>query len=120
MKIGKIRELDATEIAKQRLEADEQIFRLRLQVGMGQVDGLKKYRALRKARARMLTVLRERELGASPAAPAVAAEAAPVKAAVKKPAAKKTAAPKKAAPKKAAAARPAAKKKAAAKPKGSK
>jgi len=29
---------------------------------MGQADGLKKTRALRKERARMLTVLREREL----------------------------------------------------------
>ena len=29
---------------------------------MGQMDGLKKVRAMRKDRARMLTVLREREL----------------------------------------------------------
>jgi large subunit ribosomal protein L29 len=112
MKIGKIRELDATEISKQRLDADEQIFRLRLQVGMGQVDGLKKYRALRKARARMLTVLGERELGVSPGvAAAPAAEAAPVK----KTAANK-AAPKAAkAPARKAAAKPAAKKKTASK-----
>jgi large subunit ribosomal protein L29 len=67
MKIEKIRELDAAGIQKQRLEAGEQLFRLRLQMGMGQTEGLKKYRGLRKDRARMLTVLRERELGAAPA-----------------------------------------------------
>jgi large subunit ribosomal protein L29 len=38
------------------------MFRLRFQMSMGQMDGLKKTRALRKERARMLTVLREREL----------------------------------------------------------
>jgi large subunit ribosomal protein L29 len=113
MKIGKIRELDAAEIAKQRLEADEQIFRLRLQVRTGQTDGLKKYRALRKARARMLTVLRERELGASPAsAAAPAAEVQPArKAGAKKPGPKSATAAK-APVKKKAAAKPAAKKKA--------
>ena len=33
--------------------------------GMGQADGLKKYRALRKDRARMMTIQRERALAAS-------------------------------------------------------
>ena len=36
-------------------------------MSMGQTDGLKKLRSLRKERARMLTVQRERELGASTA-----------------------------------------------------
>ena len=40
----------------------EQVYRLRLQILMGQTAGLKKYRALRKDKARVLTVLREREL----------------------------------------------------------
>ena len=43
-------------------EIAEQMFRLRFQMSMGQTDGLKKLRTLRKERARMLTVLREREL----------------------------------------------------------
>jgi large subunit ribosomal protein L29 len=43
---------------------DEQMFRLRFQMSMGQMDGLKKLRAMRKDRARMLTILRERELAA--------------------------------------------------------
>ena len=65
MKPSKIRELDANEIAAQIKEQQEQAFRLRLQLGMGQADGLKKYRALRKDRARLLTITRERELGSA-------------------------------------------------------
>ena len=65
MKASKIRELDANEVAVQLKEQEEQAFRLRLQLGMGQADGLKKYRALRKDRARMLTIARERELAAA-------------------------------------------------------
>ena len=44
---------------------DEQLFRLRFQMGMGQTDGLKKYREVRKDKARLLTVKRERELAAA-------------------------------------------------------
>ncbi|MBK7926107.1 MAG: 50S ribosomal protein L29 [Bryobacterales bacterium] len=65
MKASKIRELDTNEVAAQLKEQEEQAFRLRLQLGMGQADGLKKYRALRKDRARMLTIQRERALAAS-------------------------------------------------------
>jgi large subunit ribosomal protein L29 len=64
MKAEKVRELDNTELRNQLRQMEEQIFRLRLQVGMGQSVALKKYRALRKDRARVLTVLRERELAA--------------------------------------------------------
>ena len=35
---------------------------MRFQMAMGQTDGLKKLRNIRKDRARMLTVLRDREL----------------------------------------------------------
>jgi len=88
------RGLDAAEVAKELRESAEQMFRLRFQLVMGQTDGLKKLRALRKERARILTVQRERELaaaeGAKPVAPAKAAPAK--KAAVKKVAVKKTAA----------------------------
>jgi len=64
MKADKVRELDNTELSNQLRQMEEQIFRLRLQVGMGQSVALKKYRQLRKDRARILTVLRERELAA--------------------------------------------------------
>jgi large subunit ribosomal protein L29 len=62
MKADKVRELDNTELNKNVQEAREQMFRLRFQMAMGQTDGLKKLRTLRKDRARMLTVLRDREL----------------------------------------------------------
>ena len=65
MKADKIRELDNTDLQTQEHEAREQMFRLRFQLTMGQTDGLKKLRALRKDRARMLTTLRERELNPS-------------------------------------------------------
>jgi large subunit ribosomal protein L29 len=63
MKAEKIRGIDAADIQRQVQDAQEQLFRLRFQMGMGQSEGLKKYRSLRKERARMLTVLREKEIG---------------------------------------------------------
>jgi large subunit ribosomal protein L29 len=120
------RALDAAELAKQLRDSAEQLFRLRFQMGMGQMEGLKKYRSLRRERARMLTVQREREAGlevrraSKEAAPVekkapAAAEAKP--AAKVKPAAKKAAAPKAAAKKAATAPKAAAKPKAATKAK---
>jgi large subunit ribosomal protein L29 len=108
----KARGLDAAEIAKQLRDASEQMFRLRFQLSMGQADGLTKLRKLRRERARMLTIQRERELGQSdaPAAKPVAAKKAHAKKAPAHKAAAKKAAVKKAAPK--AAKKPAAKKKA--------
>ncbi len=64
----KPRALDANELAKQIKDTAEQMFRLRFQMSMGQMDGVKKLRSLRKERARMLTVLRERQDGAAPVA----------------------------------------------------
>jgi large subunit ribosomal protein L29 len=59
-----IRDLDDREIKQQLAEMDEQAFRLRFQMSMGQTDGLKKIRVMRKERARLLTIQRERELAA--------------------------------------------------------
>ena len=103
----KARGLDAAELTKQLRDASEQMFRLRFQLSMGQADGLTKLRNLRKERARMLTIQRERELGQSeaPAAKPVKAKKVAAKAPVKK-----VAAVKKAAAPKAAANKPAAKK----------
>ena len=100
----KARGLDAAEITKQLREASEQMFRLRFQLSMGQADGLTKLRNLRKERARMLTIQRERELGQSeaPVAKPVKAKKVAAKAPVKKVAAVKKAAPKAAAKKTAA------------------
>jgi large subunit ribosomal protein L29 len=62
MRAEKIRELDNTDLGRQEQDARAQMFRLRFQLSMGQTDGMKKLRILRKDRARMLTILREREL----------------------------------------------------------
>jgi large subunit ribosomal protein L29 len=67
MKADKIRELDIKELDIKLREIDEQMFHLRLQMSLGQMDGLKKYRELRKDKARILTVRRERELKAAEA-----------------------------------------------------
>lgn len=61
MKANKIRDLDSKDLRNQLREMDEQFFHLRFQMGMGQMEGLKKYRALRKDRARILTILGQRE-----------------------------------------------------------
>ncbi|MCX6621051.1 MAG: 50S ribosomal protein L29 [Acidobacteria bacterium] len=63
-KTEKIRQQDVTELKTQLREAEEQLFRFRFQFNMGQLEGLKKYRQLRKDRARVLTELRGRELAA--------------------------------------------------------
>jgi large subunit ribosomal protein L29 len=62
MRADKVRELDSDELRRQEAEIREQTFRLRFQLSMGQSDGLKKLRTIRKDRARILTVLRDREL----------------------------------------------------------
>ncbi|HEX3685706.1 MAG TPA: 50S ribosomal protein L29 [Bryobacteraceae bacterium] len=60
MKAEKMRGLDGPELQRQVQDSQEQLFRLRFQMGMGQTEGLKKYRNLKKDRARMLTVLTEK------------------------------------------------------------
>ena len=58
---------DNSNSTKQVKDTREQMFRMRFQMTMGQVDGLKKYRELKKDRARMLTIGREAELAAAKA-----------------------------------------------------
>jgi large subunit ribosomal protein L29 len=67
MKATKYRELDVAELERQTQDAQEQLFRLRFQIGMGQTEGLKKYRNLKKDRARLLTVLSEKKTGSEAA-----------------------------------------------------
>ena len=65
MKKREVRDLDDHDIQQKLKEIDEQMFRLKFQMSMGQMDGLKKVRQMKKDRARMLTVQRERELAAA-------------------------------------------------------
>jgi large subunit ribosomal protein L29 len=63
MELTKIRSLSDDELLHQEKVSAEQLFRLRFQVSMGQNDGVKKLRELRKEIAQIKTVSRERELG---------------------------------------------------------
>ncbi len=61
MKAEEVRDLGDEELAAKQSEIKEQIFRLRFQIEMGQADGVKKYRGLKKDLARVLTVSGQRE-----------------------------------------------------------
>ena len=63
MELAKIRTMSDAELAQQEKTAAEQLFRLRFQVSLGQNDGVKKLRELRREIAQIKTVARERELG---------------------------------------------------------
>jgi large subunit ribosomal protein L29 len=62
MKKHKLRNLDDNEMRTQLREMDDQLFRLKFQMRMGQTDGLKKIRTIKKDRARIMTWLKEKEL----------------------------------------------------------
>jgi large subunit ribosomal protein L29 len=61
MKAEEIRELSSDELLSKQAEIKEQIFRLRFQIDLGQTDGVKKYRVLKKDLARVLTISSEQE-----------------------------------------------------------
>ena len=95
MELAKIRNLSDEELAHQEKTSAEQLFRLRFQVSLGQNDGVKKLRQLRKEIAQIKTIARERELGIHGEVNESKAEAPAVTAPADKPAApkKKEAAP---------------------------
>lgn len=64
-KIAELRELGAEDLARREGEIDEEVFRLRLQRSTGQAEAPNKMRDLRRDRARIKTLLRERELAAA-------------------------------------------------------
>src|SRR5947208_7371779 len=101
MDAEKIRNLTDAELEHQQRELNDQLFRLKFQLKMGQTESLNKIRGLRKDVARIHTVMREKELGiaapvtgqpAAAAGDAAPAAEAPKKAAAGKSAKKKTAA----------------------------
>ena len=63
-KTQSVRDLDEQELKAKVREIGEQMFRLRFQMSMGQADGLKKVRIMKKDLARVYTELRARELAA--------------------------------------------------------
>ena len=63
MDVEKLRNLTDAELLHQQQELNDQLFRLKFQLKMGQTESLTKIRGLRKDVARILTVVREKELG---------------------------------------------------------
>ena len=61
MKISEIRELNVDELRQREQEMDDQLFRLRIQKSMGQIEAAYKLKALRRDVARVKTVLREKQ-----------------------------------------------------------
>lgn len=59
-RVKKMRDASADELRTQEAEIKEQMFRLRFQWKMGQTETLAKMRQLRKDRARILTVMKEK------------------------------------------------------------
>jgi large subunit ribosomal protein L29 len=61
MKVTEFRDLSADELQQRATEMDDQLFRLRIQKSMGQLEAAHKLKALRRDLARVRTVLREKE-----------------------------------------------------------
>jgi large subunit ribosomal protein L29 len=61
MKVTEFRDLAADELRQRANEMDDQLFRLRIQKSMGQLEAAHKLKALRRDLARLKTVLREKE-----------------------------------------------------------
>jgi large subunit ribosomal protein L29 len=59
----KLRDLSVDELKRREAEMNEQMFRLRFQWAMGQTETLNKMRELRKDKARLLTIMGEKNNG---------------------------------------------------------
>ena len=59
----KLRDMTVDELQRRETEMNEQMFRLSFQWAMGQTETLNKIRELRKDKARLLTIMREKSNG---------------------------------------------------------
>ena len=62
----KMRNLSSAELEHKQRELQDQLFRLKFQLRMGQTESLKKIRGLRRDVARVKTIARGRALGTEP------------------------------------------------------
>ena len=67
MKLAELKDLDADALRARSHELDDQLFRLRIQKSMGQLEAPGKVRDVRRERARVLTLLNEK--AAAPLSP---------------------------------------------------
>ena len=65
MKADKVRNQTDAELQHQERDLADQLFKLKFQLNMGQTEGLKKMRGLRKDIARVKTILGERQRAAA-------------------------------------------------------
>ena len=61
MKVTEFRDLGVDELQQRAKDMDDQLFRLRIQKSMGQLEAAHKLKALRRDLARIKTVLREKQ-----------------------------------------------------------
>ncbi len=60
MKAAELRDLDAGELGAKERDLADQLFRLRIQKSMGQLEAPKKIKSVRRDLARVKTVLRQK------------------------------------------------------------
>ena len=68
---AELREADESELETRLAEAKQELFNLRFQIVTGQLDNSARLRTVRRDIARILTVLREKEIEAAEAAEAL-------------------------------------------------
>ena len=68
MKAEQIREMSVDDLRGKERELQEQLFRLRFQRSLGQLDNALKIRETRRDIARVKTILRQKQAAAQPAA----------------------------------------------------
>jgi len=61
VKVAEFRDLAVDELRHREKDMDDQLFRLRIQKSMGQLEAAHKLKALRRDLARIKTVLREKQ-----------------------------------------------------------
>ena len=60
MKAAELRDMDVESLQAKTQEIDDQLFRMRIQKSMGQLEAPGKIKTVRRERARILTVLKEK------------------------------------------------------------
>ena len=65
MKASELRDLSRDELEGKVRDLQDQVFRLRMQKAMGQLDAAHKVQATRRDLARVKTILRQRQLAAA-------------------------------------------------------
>jgi large subunit ribosomal protein L29 len=65
MKVGEIRDMTVDDLRARARDLDDELFRLRIQKSMGQLEAPAKVRGVRRDLARIQTILREKQAASS-------------------------------------------------------